>query len=219
MNILALGDCNTLGDTHYEQNSFPERFADKIKADVKNCGYTMTTTREMQYFAKKYLINANLVLVQYGLVDSWKTFKYSPYVLYYPDNSLRKIARKIVKKYKKIARKIGLNRLLGVENVVLIDEYRGNIARLVSQNTDKIFILIETVPNKDLSRNEEIKRYNIALQEISNQYKNCYCLNVFDIFIENLENYYIDETHINDVGYDVITKKLLELYDKIEINL
>jgi len=212
LKILALGDCNTLGDTHYEKNSFPERFANKIKADVKNCGYTMTTTREMQHFAKKYLKDANIVLIQYGLVDSWKTFKYAPYVLYYPDNFLRKIARKVVKKYKKISKKVGLNGLLGVENVVLTKEYKNSIESLVSQNENKVFILIETVPNRDLPRNEEIKRYNNVLQEISSRYKNCYCLNVFDIFIENLENYYLDETHINDVGYDVISNELLRVY-------
>jgi len=35
LNILALGDWNTLGDIHYENNSFPERFARKIVKKYK----------------------------------------------------------------------------------------------------------------------------------------------------------------------------------------
>jgi len=216
LNILALGDCNTLGDIHYENNSFPERFARKIEAHVKNCGYTMTTTREMIYFAKENLQTANIILIQYGLVDSWLTFKYSPYVLYYPDNFLRKIARKIVKKYKKTARKIGLNKLIGARNVVPIDEYKNNIKALVADNQNKIFILIDTVPNNHLNRNENIKKYNKILKEIARKYKNCYYLDIYEIFINNLDNYYLDATHINDIGYDAITNKLLELYKKIK---
>ncbi len=216
MNILALGDCNTLGDIHYENNSFPERFANKINAHVKNCGYTMATTREMICFAKKNITIADIVLIQYGLVDSWLTFKYSPYVLYYPDNSLRKIARKIVKKYKKIARKIGLNKLIGARNVVPIDEYKNNIKTLVADNPDKIFILIDTVPNNHLNRNENIKKYNNILKEITKDHANCYYLDIYEIFIKNLDNYYMDATHINGIGYEVITNRLLELYEKIK---
>jgi len=216
LNILALGDCNTLGDIHFENNSFPERFAKKIDAHVKNCGYTMTTTREMIYFAKENLQIADIILIQYGLVDSWLTFKYSPYVLYYPDNFLRKIARKIVKKYKKIARKLGLNKLIGANNVVPIDEYKDNIETIVADNQNKIFILIDTVPNNHLNRNENIKKYNKTLKEVAGKYKNCYYLDIYEIFINNLDNYYLDATHINGAGYDAITNKLLELYKKIK---
>lgn len=216
MNILALGDCNTQGDIHFKNNSFPEKFAKKINATVKNCGYTMSTTREMKYFAKKYLKNANIVLIQYGLVDSWKTFKYAPYVLYYPDNFLRKIARKFTKKYKKTARKCGLNKTLGESSVVPLEQYKTNIENLISNNKDKKFILIDTVPNKDFSRNDEIKKYNKALKEIAQSYENTQHLELFEIFINNMDKYYLDETHINGDGYDTITERLLELFEKMK---
>jgi lysophospholipase L1-like esterase len=216
LNILALGDCNTQGDIHFKNNSFPEKFAKKINATVKNCGYTMSTTREMKYFAKKYLKNANIVLIQYGLVDSWKTFKYAPYVLYYPDNFLRKIARKFTKKYKKTARKCGLNKTLGESSVVPLEQYKTNIENLISNNKDKKFILIDTVPNKDFSRNDEIKKYNKALKEIAQSYENTQHLELFEIFINNMDKYYLDETHINGDGYDTITERLLELFEKMK---
>jgi len=217
LNLLSLGDCNTQGDTHYRNNSFPERFAKKINAKVQNCGYTMSTTVEMQHFAKEHLSNADIVLVQYGLVDSWKTFKYAPYVLYYPDNFLRKIARKFTKKYKKIARKYGLNKSLGENNVVPIEQYAINIENIILNNSNKTFILIDTAPNKDISRNDEIQRYNAILKEISNKHKNVHHLKLFDIFINNMDRYYLDNTHINGHGYDAIANLLFELFENIKI--
>jgi len=212
LSILALGDCNTLGDVYFENNSYPEKFARRVNLDVINCGYTMSTTREMLHFAKKYIKDSDIILIQYGLVDSWKTFKYAPYVLYYPDNLYRKIARKFVKKYKKIARKIGLNKLLGTKNVVPIEEYQANIEFLIKRYPNKIFILIDTPPNRDLSRNSEIKRYNSILEKISSIYKNCYHLKIYETFEKNLNNYYLDETHLNDQGYETIAKELQKTY-------
>ncbi len=105
-NILALGDCNTLGVKYLKENAYPEMFAKALEKTVENCGFTMSTTHEMLYFFENFKEQEKeIVLIQYGLVDSWKTFKYAPYVLYYPDNKIRKIFRKIVKKYKKIAKK------------------------------------------------------------------------------------------------------------------
>ena len=101
--ILALGDCNTLGIQHLKDNSYPERFANTIGQTINNCGFTMSTTNEMLHFFRDFKKeDTEIILIQYGLVDSWKTFKYAPYILYYPDNRWRKLLRKIVKKYKKI---------------------------------------------------------------------------------------------------------------------
>ena len=212
--ILALGDCNTSGDVYFENNAYPERFAKKIGLRVKNCGYTMSTTREMLYFAKKNIENYEIILIQYGLVDSWKTFKYAPYILYYPDNFYRRIARKFVKKYKKVARKIGLNKLLGTKNVVPIKEYRANIESLIKKYPNKIFILIDTPPNKDTSRNYEIKKYNSILESISFLYKNCYYLKIYETFEKNMNIYYLDKTHLNDKGYEIVAKELQKIYEE-----
>ena len=215
MNILALGDCNTLGDAHYSNDSFPERFAKHINASVRNCGYTMSTTREMLHFAKENIENADMVLIQYGLVDSWRTFKYAPYILYYPDSVKRKIARKIIKKYKKIARNLGLNEIFGSENVVPIEEYKRNLESIISQHQNKTIILIDTVPNKDLSRNDEILRYNSILDELNGKYTNLHHLKLYDLFIAQLNHYYSDNTHINNSGYELITNELVKLYSRI----
>ena len=215
--ILALGDCNMSGDIKFKDNSYPERFLGRIGKSLKNAGYTMSTTREMQYFFKDYYTeNCEIILIQYGLVDSWKTFKYAPYVLYYPDNPLRKFFRKIVKKYKKIAKSLKLNDLLGTKNVVEIEEYKKNIEQIILAAAKKTVILIDTVPNHQLFRNGAIVKYNDVLDKLAKQYDHCYRLDIYNEFLENMDEYYLDETHINDEGYKVITQKLVSLYQNIE---
>jgi len=215
--ILALGDCNLLGDTKYQQNAYPERFAKLIGKRVYNAGYTMSTTREMLYFFEEYFSNeCNIVLIQYGLVDSWKTFRYAPYVLYYPDNPFRKIARKIVKKYKKLARKYGLNRLFGTKYVVSPKEYKANIEKVIQKASDCMVILIDAIPNKQQFRNKEIIYYNEILSNIAKQYENCFKLDIYDDFLDNMEHFYLDDTHMNDKGYQFVTNKLFALYSTIK---
>ncbi|TLP37798.1 SGNH/GDSL hydrolase family protein [Arcobacter arenosus] len=213
--ILALGDCNTEGDVHFRNNAFPERFAKQIDFECINCGYTMSTTKEMiNFYNDNISEEIDVILIQYGLVDSWRTFKYSPYVLYYPDSFFRKLGRKIIKKYKKIARSLGLNTLFGSKFSVSPEEYKRNIEKIVNDSKDKLVFLIDTIPNKDLKRNIYIKQYNSILDEISTNNKNCHKVNLYDEFEKNLDNFYLDETHINDKGYDLIAKRLNEKYQE-----
>jgi len=214
--ILALGDCNTLGIQDFKGNSYPELFSKKLNKTVANCGFTMSTTNEMQYFFHDFKDDeTEIILIQYGLVDSWKTFKYAPYVLYYPDNKIRKIFRKIVKKYKKTAKKIGLNKLLGVSNVVTLKEYKRNLELVIQQAQDCTIFLIDTIPNLDISRNSEIMRYNQVLRQLSEQYTYVYYVEVYSDFV-NKPDYYLDNTHMNKAGYEIITQKILSVYCQLE---
>lgn len=217
-NILALGDCNTLGVRHLKGDSYPERFAKALDKSVYNCGFTMSTTNEMLYFFEDFKDDqTEIILIQYGLVDSWKTFKYAPYVLYYPDNKLRRIFRKIVKKYKKTAKKIGLNRFLGVSNVVSLDAYKNNIISVIEQSEDRTIFLISTIPNLDTSRNIEIMRYNELLSTLAEQYIHVHYVEVYNDF-SNHPDYYLDNTHMNETGYEIITKKILSAYNRLEVS-
>lgn len=214
--VLALGDCNMSGDIKFKANAYAERFSEQIGKSLTNAGYTMSTTREMLYFFKDhYGEDCEIVLIQYGLVDSWKTFRYAPYVLYYPDNPLRKICRKLVKKYKKIAKSLKLNDLLGVESVVPLEEYQENIEKVILSVRTGIVILIDTVPNHQRFRNDEIVKYNHVLDKLAEQYEHCYKLDIYDLFLEHMDRYYLDETHINEAGYAMISEKLTLLYRNI----
>ena len=214
--ILALGDCNTLGVQDLVDNAYPERFAKVLNKTVDNCGFTMSTTNEMLHFFQDFKEKeTEIILIQYGLVDSWRTFKYAPYVLYYPDNKIRKIFRKIVKKYKKIAKKIGLNKLIGVSNVVALEAYQNNIESVIQQSKGCTILLISTIPNLDTSRNSEIMRYNQVLLRLSEEYTHVHFVDVYNDFI-NTPGYYLDNTHMNESGYEIITQKILSVYGKTE---
>lgn len=209
--LLALGDCNTLGIKNCHNNTYVEKFSSLMNLIPLNFGYTMSTTNEgVIFFDNNFDENCEYISIQYGLVDSWVTFKYSPYVLYYPDNLFRKIARKFVKKYKKICKILGLNTILGIKNVVSIENYERNIEKIIKSSMGKHILLIETVPNKDFSRNNRIKKYNKILKRLSDKYNNCLYIEIYDYFFENIDELYIDDTHINEYGHEYIAKKIFE---------
>lgn len=214
--ILCLGDCNTLGTPDIEGQAYPEKVAQALGTSIHNCGHTMTTTREGWHYFERFYSNATaqVVVLQYGLVDSWRTFKYAPYVLYYPDHPLRKFARKLVKKYKKLCQKLGLNERIGVSNVVPLDEYRATIARIAERIAPKLLILVETVPNHDLTRNHEIRRYNAALRQLATQHDNIRLLELYDEFLPFLNKHdamYSDPTHLSLAGHQRVADKLAQL--------
>ncbi len=151
------------------------------------------------------------LFIQFGLVDSYKTFKYSPYVLYYPDNFIRKQARSLVKKFKKTCRDIGMNKHFGEASVVGIEEYEKNVQTMVAAAHKAKVFLLDTIPNKQLERNTQIQSYNDVLSSISQQYSHCGKIDLYTHFYNNLDNYYYDETHCNGKGYDYIVKQILNV--------
>jgi lysophospholipase L1-like esterase len=215
--LLFLGDCNTQGIKDNYLNSYPEKLAKYLNIDIINAGYTMSTTYEMIELHKKYFsTDISAIFIQYGLVDSWKTFKYSPYVLYYLDSFFRKIARKIVKKYKKITKNMGMQNYFGTKYVVNKDIYIQNILQIINKSDVPIF-LIQTVPNKESFRNKYIKYYNKLLDDIAIN-NNCHLIEIYDYFEDNLDRLICDDgTHINDEGYDYISNEILEYIKKENI--
>ncbi len=211
--IIAVGDCNTLGAGDLENNSYPEIFGKLYGPKIQNVGHTMATTREGIKKLQDFLDDADCVFIQFGLVDSYKTFKYSPYVLYYPDAFFRKLFRSIVKKYKKTCKKIGLNQLFGEVNVVNINEYTENIRKMIEYAKPRPVVLLDTIPNKQLERNSEIKRYNKALAALSEEYDNCFKVDLYEMFEKNFDSFYLDETHCNDKGYICIVEKINEIVE------
>ena len=203
--LTALGDCNTLGAKLLEGNSYPERIADRIGAKVTNLGYTMATTREGLNLLLDFSGETDCLLIQFGLADSYTTFQYSPYVLYYPDTVLRRPMRSLVKKFKKICRRSGLNTFLGEKNVVCLEEYEMNIRQMIEMSAAKTIFLLETIPHMEISRNSNIERYNGVLDTISQDYDRCFKIDLYDIFASSTEQYYQDSTHCSDAGYDCIT--------------
>lgn len=214
--ILFLGDCNTSGVGVEKGSSYPDQVCVSTGYDGLNTGMAMLTTREgKRIFQDRYCHDFNIVTIQFGLVDSWLTVSKAPYVLYYPDSKLRKIGRKFAKKYKKIAKKLSLGRLLGEACVVELDEYIGNIREII-EATCGVVLLIETAPNKELSRNGRIEEYNAALKALSEQYSNVYLVETYSDFKDVLDDYIQEDgTHLNKAGHALVSRKVMHVLSAV----
>ncbi len=208
--ICAVGDCNTLGSGNLRGNSYPERIGKKLGAGVTNLGYTMATSREGKFLLRDFTGTSDCLFIQFGLADCYTTCKYSPYVLYYPDNIIRKPLRSIVKKMKKTCRRARLFSRLGTKNVVSPEEYESNIRSMVIQVLSNPVFLLDTLPHHEQWRNPHIQKYNQVLTRISRDYDQCFKIDLYDIFVEKLNNYYLDATHCNDAGYEQIAEAILQ---------
>ncbi len=207
--LLALGDCNTLGVGDLRDNAYPERLGRQLGRLVKNRGWTMATTREGLNLARDNLQpDVDILLIQYGLVDSYTTFRYAPYVLYYPDNPLRKQYRSLVKKYRKVCRRWGLYERFGSREVVGPREYEANLEAIIRLAGSARVVLVETVPHLRQERNANIRRYNDILTDIAARRPNVIKVDLFNLFLTGKEMYYLDETHCNATGHELIARRI-----------
>ena len=210
MNYVALGDCVTLGAPLQKGNAYPERIAAEMGWQVTNYGHTMSTTREaLQYFKKPDVQAADVLSIQYGIVDCWQTFKGAPFVLYYPDTKWRKFLRKIVKKIKKYGRKLNFHGLFGTTNVVPVEEYIANIQYMIQHSQAKYILLPEIYPNQDLSREPRILAYNQALAKLHDGQR-VFVIKHFDLLKPHLNSdYYDDATHLADKGHQAVAENII----------
>lgn len=203
---VAYGDCNTEGFRTLEGPVWAKRVADSLELEFKNCGHTMSTTRELlQYAAAFPPSEYALAFIQYGLVDSWLTFRGAPYVLYYPDSPRRKLSRKVVKKLKKWARHLQLQKLLGAIEQVPIDEYISNIRSVVRSAPDCHFVLVATAPNLDEPRNPRIRKYNDALRALAGEEANAVYADGWTELWEKRDSCLMsDGTHLTAEGHRLV---------------
>lgn len=210
-NLLAVGDCITLGIRDCLGNSYPERVAKELGCSVTNKGYTMSSSREGIHLLKDNLqATHDCVILQFGVADSHRTVRYAPYVTYYPDSPAKKIVRNMVKKYKKTVKKYGLKRLLGGVPIVSEQEYRNNYRNMIKACGNRLVILPESIPQQETFRNEGIKLYNRTLEELASSHERCSFVRLFDDFISHLSDFYLDKGHPNQSGYDHIAAKVIQ---------
>jgi lysophospholipase L1-like esterase len=208
--ILAVGDCVALGTADCLGNSYPERIGRALDTQVSNRSKGMCTSREGKALLRDNLTNEfDCVILQFGLVDAYTTFKYAPYIPYYPDSMFRKTIRNIVKKFKKLCRKYGLHERFGEDNVISEAEYRANFQHLIRLCENRLVIIPETIPHLDTFRNPHIKRYNKALEDIALENEHCCFVRLFDNFLSSQSLFYLDKGHPNNTGYTHITDEVL----------
>jgi lysophospholipase L1-like esterase len=208
---IAYGDCNTEGLKDYHEPIWPEMVADHVGLALTNCGHTMSTTRELLRYVEAFTPqNYKLAFIQYGLVDSWLTFRGAPYVLYYPDNSRRKLARKLVKKLKKWARRFQLQDRWGAVEQVPLEEYLANIEQVFRSAPDTRFVLVATPPNLDEPRNPHIERYNEALDYLAARTPNAVIADAYQRLWQQKVNALMgDGTHLTFEGHQLVADTVI----------
>lgn len=208
--LLAVGDCITLGVSSCLGNSYPERVGRREGGMVTNRGFTMSTSREgIHLLSRSLKDDHDCVILQFGVADAHLSFKYAPYIPYYPDNPVRKTIRNIVKKYKKIAKRYGLNKRYGAR-VVPEHEYRLNYLDMIRVCGDRLIILPESIYQHETFRNPSIIQYNRIIENVAASQSNCTFIRLFDDFHENRAEYYLDKGHPNESGYDHIAAKIID---------
>ncbi len=208
---IAYGDCNTEGVKDYHEPVWPEMVAEHLGLSLANCGHTMSTTRELLRYVEAFPPRGyQLAFIQYGLVDSWLTFRGAPYVLYYPDNPRRKLARKLVKKLKKWARRFNLQDRWGAVEQVPLEEYLGNIEQVVRSAPETLFVLVATPPNLDEPRNPRIERYNGGLHELAEQLSNVVLADAYQqLWQQKLNTLMGDGTHLSVEGHRLVADAVI----------
>jgi lysophospholipase L1-like esterase len=210
--LLALGDCNTEGLADHQGDAFPVAVAAELGVPLVNCGHTMSTVREGWEYARRRLTpDTRYLLVQYGLVDSWLTFRGAPYVLYYPDSPLRGVLRKLVKKYKKVGRRLKFGSIFGAEHVVAKAEYEQRLMAIIQRARqlapDIHVCLISTAPSQQEFRNPAIQQFNAIMARVA-QASGCQYVDVYSQFVGRPE-LFLDLVHLTREGHAIIARACL----------
>jgi len=223
LHVLAVGDCNTWGITNPPiGNTILDKFCRLLEADgtstsSQNLGFGMATSREGVQLVRHKAGPADVVLINFGLVDTWVTSIPQIYIPYYPDNFLRKRLRKLLKFVKRRLRSPWLRPFVPLGNVVPIDEYVENIHTMISlvrtQKPPARVLLWGSPPvQHDLSRNANLEHYNKRLERVARD------TNSLFVSTENLVNNlssddaYVDAVHLNEAATEAIAAQLAVAY-------
>lgn len=221
--VLAVGDCNTCGIV---VPAIGNTILDKLCRQLEragyqtvgqNLGYGMATSREGLERIRREARPADLVLINFGLVDTWITSIPKIYVPYYPDSVVRKRVRKLLKFVKRRLRAPWLRKLIPTGPVVPLEEYRQNMQQMIalakSMNPADMVLLWGSPPvQHDPSRNENLRRYNQVLKTSANQTGAVY-VSTFEI-IEALHSSeaYLDDVHLNERATERIANAMYEAF-------
>lgn len=174
--LLTLGDCNTISSDP-GQGTVPDGVIAALhrrgrSVELTNLGGGMETTREGLARLRHSRTTADLITVNYGLVDAWVTTIPRIYIPYFPDRPAGRLMRKVLKAVKRRLRPGWLRPFVPRGNVVRIEEYEANIRAIIAEarqrNPDVRVALWTTVPVTDHEqRNSQLQRYNDRLQLIA----------------------------------------------------
>lgn len=177
LELLAIGDCNTGGTReHGSHFNVPKQLSEKLQrkdvhTELHNYGTTMSTCREGVRMSEDHQQAADYLLLNFGLVDAWITSIPQVYISYYPDNKLKKIARKLLKSLKKRLRGPAKKGWVRSGFVIEPEEYKLKMQAIIdrqqAQNPKLNVILWGSAPTDNEERNSWLARYDGYLREIA----------------------------------------------------
>ncbi len=228
LRVLAVGDCNTWG-IHERPlgNTILDKFCRQLEqlgyqTTKQNLGFGMGTTREGVQLMVLDAQPADILLINFGLVDTWITSIPQYYVLYYPDGFVRKRLRKLLKFVKRRLRSPLLRRFVAVGPVVSADEYADNVRTMIALARDKsphVKILLWGSPpvQFDPDRNINLQKYNGVLASVAEETQSIY-VDTTDIVVQlPASKAYIDLVHLNEAATDAIAKQLVEACERRQL--
>lgn len=223
LRVLAVGDCNTCGITVPPAgNTILDKFCRQLEDDgletaSQNLGYGMATTREGVERMRRDAQGADIVLINFGLVDTWITSIPKFYVPYYPETPLRKRFRKLLKSVKRRLRSPWLSAVVPTGRVVAIDEYTDNIREMIAiarAKNPRVHILLWGSPpvQHDPVRNENLRRYNRRLEGLAAETNASYVSTAPLVSSLTAHQAYVDEVHLNEASTTAIAGQLAIVY-------
>ena len=223
LSVLALGDCNTCGiSVPPIGNTILDKFCRCLEqagypAHGQNLGYGMATSREGVALAKARARFADILLLNFGLVDAWVTSIPQVYVPYFPDSRSKKLVRKALKYTKRHLRTPLLRRIVPCGNVVPLTEYRTNmqeIIEVVRRLNPAVWVMLWGSPpvQNDSQRNTDLLRYNSELHDLANSMGASYLPT--KPIIDNLSTSraFLDKVHLNEPASAAIAAGMAHSY-------
>ena len=221
--VLAVGDCNTCGITVPPVgNTILDKFCRQLEngghiTASQNLGYGMATTREGVQLMRRRARPADVVLINFGLVDTWITSIPRFYIPYFPENPLRKRLRKLLKFVKRRLRAPRMRRFVPVGPVVPIDEYARNVREMITiartYNPNSTVLLWGSPPvQHDPARNANLQRYDKRLEQVANETNSLFVSTVPITNQLSASAAYVDEVHLNEAATAAIASQLAAVY-------
>lgn len=230
LELLAIGDCNTAGAIEYGTHfNAPKQLCEKLQrqdipCQLHNYGTTMSTCREGLCMSGDHKQPADWMLLNFGLVDAWMTSIPQVYISYYPDNRLKKFARKLLKSLKKRLRGPAQKGWVSSGFVIEPDEYKTSMQAIIDQqrqqNPNLKVLLWGSAPTDDEERNSWLARYDGYLQELVGE--NDFFLDTGSLIREAIaegaerDELYDDSVHLSAQGASLVANAMLDIILKSE---
>lgn len=190
-----------------------------LAGNVTNLGAAMNTSREGVTRSKTAPVNADLLLLSFGLVDAWITSIPSLYVSYYPDNPLKRQSRKLLKSLKKKLRGKFLRSIVPVGPVVHEAEFSKNVTNIIdtlrSANPKLQILIWGAAPTEDEDRNALLIKYDEILKGIAENYDGLFLDTKRIITPYPRTDMFDDPVHLSEKACRLVANAMLPLAEEL----